>query len=311
VVDGCGPARQPGVHGPCIVRARQPFCSDQETRKHGNRPVTTLARQLRHAFRTVRKASRFPAPAILSVTVALGLGAYRLFPNGEPLGKQVQVGGGDGEWYTVVGIVRSIRARGIGARAEPFPALYLSTLQHPVTVANLAVRTTGDPMGHAPLVATAIRAVVPDAVLLDAMTMEDRLRRFQAPLRWFAAAFALLAISALVLAAAGLHGLTSYAVARRTREIGIRMAVGAEVKDITRMILGQSLHTTLVGAVLGLIAVGGVARLLQLLVIGVEPFDPLVFGGVAVLLVGTALLASYRPARRAASVDPERCLRSE
>ncbi|MDQ3525143.1 MAG: ABC transporter permease, partial [Chloroflexota bacterium] len=204
--------------------------------------------------------------------------AYRLFPNGEPLGKQIQIGGKDGEWYTVVAVVDDIRARGIGSGAEPVPGLYLSALQHPPSVVNLAVRTSDDPMRYLPTVEKVIHALAPEATLAHAMTMEQYLDRFRAPLRWFAVLLGVLAGVALLFATSGLHSVMSYNVTRRTREIGIRMAVGARAKDITRMVLGQSLRITIMGVMLGLFGALPLARLLQLLLRGVEPFDPLLFG---------------------------------
>jgi ABC-type antimicrobial peptide transport system permease subunit len=116
---------------------------------------------------------------------------------------------------------------------------------------------------------------------------------------------------ALLLATSGLHSVMSYNVTRRTREIGIRMAVGARAKDITRMVLGQSLRITIMGVMLGLFGALPLTRLLQLLLRGVEPFDPLLFGGISVLLGSVSLLASYRPAQRAASVEPQHSLQAE
>jgi hypothetical protein len=237
--------------------------------------------------------------------------AYRLLPNGEPLGKQIHVGGRDGEWYTVVGVVNNIRARGIGSGAEPVPSLYLSVLQHPPPVVNLAVRTAGDPMRLLPVVEEVIYALAPEATIAHAMTMEQYLVRFRAPLRWFAVLFGVLAGVALLFATSGLQSVMSYNVTRRTREIGIRMALGARIKDITHMILGQSLQITIMGVMLGLFGALPLARMLQLLLCGVEPFDPFLFVGTAVLLGSVALLASYRPAQRAASVDPQISLRAE
>jgi predicted permease len=237
--------------------------------------------------------------------------AYRLFPNGDPLGKQIQVGGRGGEWYTVVGIVGDIRARGIGSGAEATPALYLSALRHPPSVINLAVRTSDDPMRLLPTVEEAIHALAPQATLAHAMTMGEYLARFRAPLYWFAVLLGVLAGVALLFASSGLQSVMSYNVTRRTREIGIRMALGARIKDVTHMILGQSLHITARGVMLGLFGAIPLARMLQVLLSGVEPFDPLLFGGTAVLLAAAALLASHRHAQRAASVDPQISLRAE
>jgi hypothetical protein len=243
--------------------------------------------------------------------------AYRLFPNGEPLGKRIQVGGGNGnwytnaDWYTVIGIVDDIRVRGIGSGGEPVAAIYLSALQHPPRIVNLTVRTSGDPMRSLPAVKEVVHALAPEATLTNAMTMEQYLAAFTAPLRWFAVLFGVLAGVAVLFATSGLQRIMSYNVTRRTREMGIRMALGARTRDMTRMVLGQSLRITIMGVMLGLFGALPLTRLLQLRLSGVEPFDPFLFSGIAVLLGSVALLASYRPARRAASVDPQISLRAE
>jgi putative ABC transport system permease protein len=162
-----------------------------------------------------------------------------------------------------------------------------------------------------PAVEEAVHFLAPEAKLSGAVTMEQYLARFRAPLRWFAVLLGVLAGVALLLATSGLHSVMSYNVTRRTREIGIRMAVGARAKDITRMVLGQSLRITIMGVMLGLFGALPLARLLQLLLRGVEPFDPLLFGGISVLLGSVSLLASYRPAQRAASVEPQISLQAE
>jgi ABC-type antimicrobial peptide transport system permease subunit len=117
--------------------------------------------------------------------------------------------------------------------------------------------------------------------------------------------------AALLLAGAGLHGIISYQVTRRTREIGVRMAMGATSRDISRMVLGQSLRTVRAGTLLGLAGALSLGRLLQILLQGISWFDPALFAGIALLLGSIALLAGYRPARHAASVDPQISLRAE
>ncbi|HET8654650.1 MAG TPA: FtsX-like permease family protein, partial [Longimicrobiaceae bacterium] len=183
--------------------------------------------------------------------------------------------------------------------------------QHPPRSAAVAVRTTADPMRIAPAVASAVKAIEPRVALTNTMTMDQYLARYRSPLRWFALVLGVLAAAVLVLSSSGLYGVMSYNVARRTREIGIRMALGARDRTVLRMILARSVRLTWTGTVLGIIAVGGVARLLQLLFLGVEPWDPWLFLGIAGLLGAVALVASYRPARRAALVDPQISLRAE
>lgn len=237
--------------------------------------------------------------------------AHRLLPNGEPLGKRVQLGGPDGEMFTVVGVVEDVGAAGVGVRAEPVSTLYLPIDRHPPAVAGLAVRVAGAPGAFVPDIERAVQALGPSVRAGEAMSMDEYLARFRAPLGWFAKVFALLAIASLVLAGCGVHALMSFNAARRSREIGVRMAVGARPRDVVRLIVGQSLRITTFGVVVGLIATSGVARLLQLLVGAVHPLDPMTFGIVLVLLGSVAVVASYRPARRAAAADPQISLRLE
>jgi predicted lysophospholipase L1 biosynthesis ABC-type transport system permease subunit len=240
--------------------------------------------------------------------------AARLFPSRfpvDPLGKRIQIGGSRGEWYTVVGVVPEMRAPGIGSGSAPVPAVYLSTLQHPPAVVSMAVRTAGDPMALLPAVEQAVHAAAPRAALSDATTMERHLARFRAPLAWLAALLATLAAVALLLATSGLRSVMAYNAARRTREIGVRMALGAGTGDVVRMVLGQGLRIVCAGAALSLFGALALGRLLQLLLAGVEPFDPVLFGGIAALLAVVAMVASHGPARRAAAVDPQVSLRAE
>ncbi|HET6233146.1 MAG TPA: FtsX-like permease family protein [Longimicrobiaceae bacterium] len=258
--------------------------------------------------RELEMRDRAGAPRVAVISTAF---AYRLFPNGEPLGKQIQVGGRSGEWYTVVGVVGEIHARGIGASSQPVPTLYLSALQHPPAAAGLAVRVHGDPARLASAVQRAVRGAVPGAKVTDGMTMDAYLASFAAPLRWFAVVFAALAGAALLLATTGLYAVMAYNVARRTREIGIRMALGARVADVTRLVLRQGLRLTVFGTVIGTMGALSVARSLELSFEGVNALDLPVHATIGATLAIVALTASLRPARRAASVDPQISLRAE
>ena len=239
--------------------------------------------------------------------------ANTMLPGVDPVGKPLRLGGRDGTWYTVVGVAGNVRAKGIGTSgAEVTPAVYLSSLQHPPLAAGLAVRVSGgDPLRVERAVRAAVASAGHGAVAHQAMTMEERLARFALPLRWFSRVFAALSGLAVVLAAVGLYGVVAYMVARRTREIGVRMAVGARGAQVVRMVTGQSLKLALRGAFLGLWGALSLTRLLQWLFYGVDALDPVVFGGMAVLLVAVALAASWAPARRAVRVDPMVALRAD
>ena len=255
-----------------------------------------------------REFASVDRPGAASTAVINETFAYRLFPNGEPMGKKIQV---RGTWHTVVGIVRDVRTRGLGSGTEPVPAVYLSALQHPPRVAGLAVRTTGAPLEISPAVTAAVQTAGAPQLPQQIETMEQHLARFRAPLRWFAGIFAVLAGLAVLLAAHGLFGVITFTVQQRTREIGIRMALGAKARDVVGMIVRQSGRLVRLGLIPGLIGALSLARLLQFMFYGVRPLDPVVYGGVAALLAGVALFASVLPARRAVRVDPVVVLRAE
>ncbi|MDQ3523259.1 MAG: FtsX-like permease family protein [Gemmatimonadota bacterium] len=235
--------------------------------------------------------------------------AYRLFPGGDPVGKRVLAG--NANWYTIVGVVEDIRAHGIGTGAEPVPGLYLSAIQVPPRTVGLAVRTAGDPLQHADAIRRAIHTAGPLLVPSPASTMKEELARFRAPLHWFAQVFTVLAALATLLAAVGLGSVITHHVARRTREIGIRMAIGAQGRTVLRMVVGQSLRLTLTGTVLGLFGALCLARVLQVFFFGFRALDPVIYGSVALLLGAVALVTSWLPARRAARVDPTIALQAE
>jgi predicted lysophospholipase L1 biosynthesis ABC-type transport system permease subunit len=208
-------------------------------------------------------------------------------------------------------VVEQVGAAAVGAPAGPAPAVYLSLLRHPPRVVELAVRSPGDPSLLAPRVERAIRAGASGALVADVMSMERRLASFREPLAWFGALFAALALGALLVATSSLYGVTAYGVERRRREIGIRMAVGATTRDVLRLIVGQTARVTVIGMGVGMVGALTVGRLLQERFAGIDPLDPLVYAPLALLFAAVAVVASYRPARRAALHDPQHSLREE
>lgn len=253
-------------------------------------------------------ADRAGAEGVVVVSRAF---AARLFPNGDPLGKQVRAGGSSGAWYRVVGVADEVRAAGIGSGSEPVPAIYFSTLQRPPGAVGVAVRAAGDPAGLAPLLRAAIHEVDPRVGIREVDTMDEYLARFQAPARGAAVLFGVLgALSALV-AAGAVYGVIAQGVSRRTREIGIRMAVGAGPGAVIRMILRETVRLAGLGLLLGGIGAVSLARALQLALHGVRPLDPVVYLAVGALLLGVALLAGFVPARRASRLHPTAALAAE
>lgn len=249
------------------------------------------------------------AVAVVSETFA-----NRFFPGADAVGKQVQPGrlSLGGVWYTVVGVVGEVRPRGIGSTAQPEPVLYLSALQVPPRAVGVAVRTAaGDPLDLAAAVERAIRRVGPAPEIAPPDTLDRYLARFRAPLRWMAGVFGALALFSVMLASVGLSGVIAFNVARRTREIGVRAALGAAPRRLIALVMRQGLTVTARGIALGLAGALCLGRLLQFFFHGVDPLDPLVLGGVAALLMVVSLLASLVPARAASRVEPSLAMRAE
>ncbi|HYH79621.1 MAG TPA: FtsX-like permease family protein, partial [Longimicrobium sp.] len=237
--------------------------------------------------------------------------AGRLYPRGEPVGKPLSPTGFFGTTYTVVGVVDDVAPSGPGTPQARAPAMYLSTDQHPPTTAAVAVRTTGDPMRLAPAVTAALRSAIPGARVGEAMAMQARLARYRAPLGWFAAVLGAVAASALLLCVAAVYGVVAYGVARRTREIGVRMALGAREGQVVRHVLGGGVRLARGGAIFGAMLAVGTGQTVAHFFRGIPVLEPVTYAVVAAVLGGAAIAASWFPARRAARLDPLEALRAE
>ncbi|HEX2210104.1 MAG TPA: FtsX-like permease family protein, partial [Longimicrobium sp.] len=240
-----------------------------------------------------------------------GVFAATLLPRANPVGQRVVFRGWFDDPYLVVGVVDDARAPGPGTGGAPEPAVYLSTLHHPPRTLAIAVRTRGDPAAREPLLRRVLAAAAPGARVDSGVRMEALLDRHRAPLRWFGVVLVVLAAGATAAAAGGLYGVMSFSVARRTREIGVRMATGAAERDILRLILREGLRITLIGGIVGSIGAITLARVLQERFYGVDPFDAPTYLSVALVLAAVTLVAAYRPAVRAARVHPDQALRAE
>jgi predicted permease len=232
------------------------------------------------------------------------------FPQGSPLGRRITFSDPQtGPWHVIVGVVRDIRNWGLAA--DPTPETYVSIRQNPKPLMTLVIRTEGDPLGLAPSVRAELRAFDKELVPEHIATMEQILSRSLAQRRLNLALIGSLAVLAVALAAGGLYSLITYTVAQRTHEIGIRLALGAQRRDILRLALRQGFTLAALGIALGL--AGGIAatRALRSLLFGVSPTDPVTFASIPLLLALVALLACWFPARRAMKVDPLVALRCE
>jgi putative ABC transport system permease protein len=236
--------------------------------------------------------------------------ARRYWPSENPLGKRFKsvLPGMDGGWLTVIGVVGDVVTNRDG---RAYPWYYHTIRQWSLLKESLVIRTATPPLELAAAVRRAVRSIdsaVPDfeiTTVEQALAELDRLRKFQTQL------IGIFAVTALLLAALGLYGLMSYLVAQRTKEIGIRVALGAQRRDVLKLVIGQGMAVALAGVSLGLAAALAVTQLMKSLLFGLTATDPTTFAGVATLLAAVALLACYVPARRATKVDPTVALRRE
>jgi predicted permease len=232
----------------------------------------------------------------------------RYWPNQEALGKQLN-SDLTHEWFTVVGVARDSKVNGLNEKPTPF--LYLPQYQVYRATMMVLARTNGDPLAAGKTVEKTIHQLNADLVVFDITTLDlrEQIASFgQRVAGTFVGAFGLLA---LVLAAVGIYGVTSYTTRQRTHEIGIRMTLGASKRDVLRLVLGHGLRLTLIGVILGLAASFALTRFLTSLLLGVTSTDALTFSSVAILLCAVALFACFIPARRAMRVDPMVALRYE
>jgi putative ABC transport system permease protein len=240
------------------------------------------------------------APQVALISQAL---ARRYWQGQDPLGARVSVDGAT--WATVVGVVGDVRADSI--QKEPYPQLYFPFTQAPRRMMFLTVRTAGEPMSLVGALRREVTALDPDLPLSDVLTMEQRFGRAVAKLRVNVLLLGGFAVVALLLAGIGIYGVISQLVAQRTREIGIRMALGAKPGDVLRLMIRQGLAPALAGIALGLVAAWVGSSLLY----GVSAKDPLSFLLLPVFLIGVVPFAAWLPARRATRVDPAEALRQE
>jgi putative ABC transport system permease protein len=245
------------------------------------------------------------APEVLLINEAL---SRRYWPGQNPIGKRIGNGRPDG-WMTVVGVVGDIHHMKLAA--PPAPEIFFPFAQRPQTDMTLTVRTSSDPMRFVPLLRQAVVQLDRQQPVFRIDSLERRRSDSLASNRFSTFLLGIFAAVALLLATLGIYGVISFSVEQRRHDIGIRMALGALNRDVLRMVVGQGVILTMIGIGTGLIAAYALTRVLSSLLFGVNATDPRVFLGVAILFAFVAALASYIPARRAASVDPLVALRHE
>lgn len=234
----------------------------------------------------------------------------RFWPDSDPIGKTIQLAGeAPASVRTIVGIVRDTRINSIMEAEEPY--FYLPYAQTKFSSMHLIAMTRGDPLQLSRQLRAEVAAIDPNVPVLDITTMKLLVRSRLYQQQVSATVVGGLGMIGLLLAAVGLYGLISYSVTQRTREIGIRMALGAQRRDAMMMVLRQGLRLALIGTAMGLIGAAFAVRILSGLVYGVSVRDPITFGAVILLMLTVATLASYAPARRSTQVDPMTSLRHE
>ncbi len=233
--------------------------------------------------------------------------ARRYWPDEDPIGKRLAVG--NGPWRTVVGIVGDVKQSALDVETKP--EMFWPYYQMGLQFATIVVRTTSEPEAMTAAVRSEIQAIDKDLPVYKIKTMDQIVSESVSSGRLNMLLLGTFGGLALVLAAVGLYGVMSYSVTQRTREIGIRMALGANSRDVMKLVVGQGVILTLIGVAVGLGAAVGLTRLMSSLLYGVSATDSVTFIAISVLLTGVASLASYIPARRAMKVDPMIALRYE
>jgi putative ABC transport system permease protein len=246
--------------------------------------------------------------AIINITMA-----KRYFPNEDPIGKRIQLAGrfnSDPEVYReIVGIVGDVKSDGLG-RETP-PQTYEPYTQETLPFMTLVARTAGDPTDLNEAIRREVLQLDKEQPIFSSETLDSLIAKSTGDQRFSMMLLGVFAAAAIVLASVGLYGVMSYAGAQRTHEVGIRMALGAQRRDVVGLILRQGLRLALSGIGIGLIAAWAATRLLINMLYGVGATDLPTFAGVSLLLIGVALLACYIPARRATKVDPMVALRAD
>ena len=250
-------------------------------------------------------ADRAGAPGVIVVNEAF---ARRFWPGADPLGKRVSLRGEAGPFLTVIGVTRDGRFLSL---ADPSPpSIFVPALQQPAGTI-LLVRTSGDPLKMLPAVRSELQSVAATWTVVNARTMEQHIGSSVLPQRVAGTVLGVFGVVALLLVSVGVYGVVAYSVATRTREIGVRIALGARPADARWFVIRQGTMLVAIGLVIALPIAWAAMRLLSSFLIGASASDPVAFIGTAALLGMIALLATYIPARRATMVDPMVALRSE
>ena len=256
----------------------------------------------------IRRGRVFGAREMTPLVVINETMAKRYWPTEDPLGHRIRFEQ-DGPWFTISGIVADVQVR--GARGTNEVEVYLPYWLMPETGTNIVLKTATEPMALAEPLRRAVKDVDPGIAVAGIASMDETIAESNGASRFYATLVSIFAGLALALAAVGIYGVMSYAVAQRTQEIGVRLALGAASAQIFALVVGESLKVALVGVALGVAGAIAVGRAMQRLLFGVRGTDVVTFAATAALLLLVAFVASYLPARRAMRTDPIEALRAE
>jgi putative ABC transport system permease protein len=288
----------------------------QPSSNRADRPRTSIASVSANYFRTLgipiiagrtfTEQDREPAPAVAIVNATF---ARKYFAGQSPLGKRVRFGDSGDDWITLIAVVGD--SRNVGLHEPPTPLLYMPYHSFTLPFMAFAIRSTAPTATISSLARTVITNADPELPVDKVQTLGDILKESVAEPRFRTVLLGAFALMAVVLAAVGVYGLISYSVTQRTREIGIRMALGAQARQVMLPVLREGLTLALAGIAIGLAGSVAMSRVLKGFLFGIDATDPLTYCLVALLLLAVALTASYIPSRRALRVDPIIALRAE
>jgi predicted permease len=237
------------------------------------------------------------------------------WPDVSAVGRRMRLGGPDAEWFEIVGVVADAKYESLEGAAEEMiywpVTIGPATAPQPARSMDVVIKTATDPLGFVALVRREVQAINTRIPVSDPTTMSDRFDAATARASFTMALLGAASGIALLLGVVGIYGVISYVVSRRTREIGVRIALGATAPSVRGMVVRHGLTLAAVGVVIGLVAAGALSSVMSSLLYGVSATDPLTYGLVAIVLVAVSLLASWVPARRASAVDPSTALRAE
>lgn len=258
--------------------------------------------------RLLQNSDSFDQPVVAVVSQHF---ARRFFPSEDPIGKFIKIGPDDPKspWVKIVGVVGDIKYSVFENQAAP--PVYLSYRQAPIAYTYLAIRTAGDPANFAASVRSEIATIDPDLPVSEFFTLQRVFSDQVLGLSYVAVMLTVMGVIALVLASVGVYGVMAYSVAERTQEIGVRVAMGAQPRDVLRLMMSRGIIITSVGLLIGLPLAWGLARLMASLIYGVSAGDVTTFAGITLLMCAITLAACYVPTRKAMSVDPIIALRYE